>query len=142
MSRLNNPYSEVPFSHLCTASNKDHRQDQYLAMLERQPKSEADAQAILDTLHHRHVRAKRNDKRRAIQLNFDPPDKAPVEDGRLVELVDSLSKDDAKLIKVHLLSGQSFQAISETLGISKMATCKRYNKALAKLTALYNEHYK
>ncbi|WP_263377737.1 sigma-70 RNA polymerase sigma factor region 4 domain-containing protein [Granulicella paludicola] len=121
------------FFSLCDARDEDAKQDQYLALLEAQPQSEADARAILKTLHHRHERARRNRRKRGIQLDFDPP--APqIERYEEVTLaISSLSAEEGLLIEQHVFEEMSLRSIADHSGVPRETLRRRYNNIKAKL---------
>jgi RNA polymerase sigma factor (sigma-70 family) len=137
MDRRNNPYAEVPFSNLCDARpNTDAHQDQLLALWEKHPKTEAEAKAILKTLHHRRERAYRNDKKRGMPLDLDMPAAEIEPNGELVELVQLLSASDRQLIEDHVLNQMTLAQIAEREGCSKRTISGRFTRAKQKLRTL------
>jgi RNA polymerase sigma factor (sigma-70 family) len=119
------------FLHLADARDgTDQKQDQFLALLEAAPQTEAEALAILSTVHHRHERSRRNTKQRTCQLNFDPIAPQKEEDtGALVSALDLLPDKDQNIIRDHVLDGLSFVEIARQEGISKSGAAKRYTVA-------------
>jgi RNA polymerase sigma factor (sigma-70 family) len=124
------------FFSLCDARDEDARQDQCLALLEAQPQSEADARAILKTLHHRHERTQRRG-RITIQLEFDPV--APQQDderGAVASALDRLSGPDQDIIRAHVINEEPLCEIASRLGISRETAWRRYSRAKKKLAAM------
>jgi RNA polymerase sigma factor (sigma-70 family) len=137
MNQSNNPYQDVPFSHLCDARpNTDAHQDQLLALWEKQPKTEDEAKAILKTLHFRHEWARRNDKKRGMPLDVNMEANQIQPNGELMELIQSLPASDRRLIEDHVLNEMTLAQIAERDGCSKRTISGRFTRAKRKLQTL------
>jgi len=134
------PNKTLPADHflrLCDARNEDHRQDQYVALLQGAPQSEREALALLRTVHHRQETSRRRERKRTVQLSFDPVAPQSIDsDGHMVSALSRMAFDEQAIINDHVVSGMSFRVIAKQQGVSKDSIRKRYDHAKKKLQAL------
>src|ERR1700677_626570 len=106
--------------------NEDSRQDAYLILLERQPQTKAEAELILSSLHHRTEWNRRQDRKRNVQLTFNPPaTQVEWDDGVAVAALDRLPDADRHLIEEHVLEGLTLRQMATKAGVSKDTIAKR-----------------
>jgi RNA polymerase sigma factor (sigma-70 family) len=122
------------FFHLCTAIDPDHRQDQYLELLETKPTTESEASSILKRLSHRQQWNRRQEKLRSMPLLAEEATPDMSKNSTLAYLSE-LDEDSAAIIRLRVFQDQSFAEIAEMYGYSHETARRRYHAAIKKVLA-------